>query len=75
MAIPNLDEALEATRAATAGVDSIIAAFAMVKQQLADALANENISAETQAKIDEILSVNRAEAQRISDALGPPPTP
>ena len=73
-----IDETLAAVTAADTRVDSIIADRASLKDQLAAALANTNISAETQAKIDKIFDLSTADAAKVDAALNanvPPPVP
>lgn len=65
----NIDETLEAVRAASGRTDSIIADRASLKQQLADALANVTLPADVQAKIDEIFDIETGDAKKIDDAL------
>jgi len=72
-----IDEALEAVRSASTRTDSIIADRAAIKKQLEDALANVNLPADVQAKIDEILDIEKSDAEKIDAALNanvPPPT-
>lgn len=64
-----LDETLAAVTAESAKDDSIIALLAGLKQQLADALANANLSPENQAKVDAIFDQATANAAKIDTAI------
>lgn len=71
-----LDEVLVAVQAASTRTDSIIADRAAIKQQLDDALSGVTLPAGVQAKIDEILNIETADAAKIDAALNanvPPP--
>ncbi len=67
-----LDETLAAVQAEKTADDSIIALLAGLKQQLADALANANLSPENQAKVDAIFAQATDNAAEINAALQPP---
>lgn len=72
----SIDETLKAVQDADTRVDSIIADRASLKAQLDAALANVNIPADVQAKIDSIFDISTADAVKVDAALNanvPPP--
>ncbi len=69
----SLDETLAAVQAESTADDSIIALLQGLQQQLADALANANLSAENQAKVDAIFAQANANSQKIAAAVNTPP--
>ncbi len=70
-----LDEVLAQVASNSNRLDSVIAFTDGLEDQLADALANANLSPENQAKVDDIFSKVRDNAAKIDTALneGTPP--
>jgi len=69
MADHTVDEVLAAVQAADAGVDSIVALVASLKQQVMDALANA-MTPEIHAKLNQIFDISTADAGKINAAVG-----
>jgi hypothetical protein len=69
-----LDEAVTAAQAASSKGDSVLATFATVEKQLADALAGVTIPADAQAKIDAIFDIDTATAAKLGTAIATTPT-
>ncbi len=72
-----LQEVLDLVTAEGTKEDSIIALLNGVKQQLADALANANLSLENQAKVDAVFAGLTANAGKLDAAIAAntPPAP
>lgn len=74
--MPTLDEVLADVQSEKDEISSLTAFIAGLRQQIADALLGQGISAEAQAKIDAIFAGVEANKQAIHDAMvTPPPTP
>lgn len=70
-------EALAQAKASSTRVDSLIALFASVKQQLDEKLAGV-LTPEQQADVDAIFEIDAADAAKVDAALNantPPPAP
>jgi hypothetical protein len=68
-----IDDTLAAVTAEDAGVDSLVAFTASLKQRLADALASVTLPPDVQAKVNAIFDVSEASAAKISAALAADP--
>lgn len=73
MADHTLDDTIAAVTAEDVGADSIIALYANVKKQLADALAGVTLPPGVQAKINSIFDLSTATAAKISTAVAATP--
>jgi hypothetical protein len=68
-----LDDTLAAVTAEDAGVDSVVAFVAGLKQQLADALAGVTLPAAVQTKVNAIFDQATASAAKIATAIAASP--
>ena len=72
-----IDDLVTVVTAAKAGVDAIVALVNTLESQVAGALANDNITPATQAKIDAVFQAATDQAAEINTALaaGTPAAP
>jgi hypothetical protein len=71
-----LEQILADVTAEPAGIDSLSAFIAGLKQQLADALSGATLPPAVQAKVDAIFAAAETNKQKILDALAAiPPAP
>jgi hypothetical protein len=77
MQMASLDETLAKVTEANSKADSLIALTAGIKAQLDEALADVNLTAEQQAKVDAIFGEAAASVDEIDAAISAntPPTP
>lgn len=71
-----LDDALDAAKASSSRTDSIILLVDDLKKQVADALSGVTLPPAVEAKISEILTIEKGDAEKIDVALNanaPPP--
>ena len=71
MADHSVDEVLAAVQAEDAGVDSVVALVATLKQQVIDALANA-MTPEIHAKLNTIFDLSTADAGKLAAAVQAP---
>jgi hypothetical protein len=67
----SIDEVLAAVQAESAGVDSVVAMVATLKQQVIDALGKA-VTPEVQAKIDQIFDLSTSDAAKLNAAVAAP---
>lgn len=67
--MPTLDEVLAKVTEESTKIDSLATLTAGLKQQLADALADVNLTPEQQAKVDAIFAGITGNEQKVVDAI------
>lgn len=71
----SIDEVVDQARVASGRVNSLIAAFKTIKQQLDEALSGVTLPPAVQTKVDSIFDIDTADATNIDAALSAPQPP